>query len=249
MCTLIIHRRPGHRWPVLIAANRDEMLDRPWKAPGRHWPDRADVIAGLDEEAGGSWLGMNDHGGVAGILNRRGSLGPATGKRSRGELVLEALDHADAADAATALADLDGTAYRTFNLILADNRDAFWVRHTGEGRGGIEVSPVPDGLSMITAQGLNDPNAPRIARHLADLRTAPVPDPDAGDWSAWRAVLADPTPHHADDPASAMNITTGHGFGTVSSCLIALPNTLDMKPIWLFCGGAPGVGEFEPVAF
>lgn len=248
MCTLIINWRPEHRWPVLIAANRDEMLDRPWKPPARHWPDRADVVAGLDEEAGGSWLGMNDHGVVAGILNRTGSLGPAAGKRSRGELVLEALDHADAVDAAAALGDLDGNAYRTFNMIIADNRDALWVRHTGAIKAAIEVSPVPEGISMITAQELNDPTAPRIAHHLGALRAAVAPDPGAGDWTSWRQILADRTEHHQGDPASAMNITTGHGFGTVSSSLIALPDTLDVKPVWLFRAGAPDVGDFTPVA-
>ena len=49
MCTLVILRRPGHRWPVLIGANRDEMIDRPSRPPGRHWPDRPEVVAGRDE--------------------------------------------------------------------------------------------------------------------------------------------------------------------------------------------------------
>ena len=40
---------------------------RPWKAPARHWPDRPNVVAGLDELAGGSWLGMNDEGVVAAV--------------------------------------------------------------------------------------------------------------------------------------------------------------------------------------
>src|SRR5919108_5501887 len=103
MCTLVILRRPDHRWPVLIGANRDEMIDRPWQPPGRHWPDRAEVVAGRDLLAGGSWLGLNDWGVAAAVLNRHGSLGPAAGLRSRGELVLEALDHADAARAPAAL--------------------------------------------------------------------------------------------------------------------------------------------------
>ena len=93
MCTLVILYRPDHDWPVLIAANRDEMLDRAWSAPARHWPDRPEVVAGRDKLAGGSWLGVNDHGVAAGILNRLGSLGPDANKRTRGELVLEALDH------------------------------------------------------------------------------------------------------------------------------------------------------------
>ena len=45
MCTLVILRRPRHRWPVLIGANRDEMIDRPSKPPGRHWSDRPEVVA------------------------------------------------------------------------------------------------------------------------------------------------------------------------------------------------------------
>ena len=65
MCTLVILRRPGHAWPVLIGANRDEMIDRESKPPGRHWPDRPEVVAGLDVLAGGSWLGVNDWGVVA----------------------------------------------------------------------------------------------------------------------------------------------------------------------------------------
>src|SRR3546814_3215120 len=84
---------------------------------------------------------------VAAILNRRGSLGPAPGKRSRGELVLEALDHADALTAAEALAELDPRAYRSFNLVVADNRDAYWLCNRGEPDSRVvEVMPVPAGL-------------------------------------------------------------------------------------------------------
>src|SRR3981189_2346500 len=89
MCTLVILRRPEHDWPVIIGANRDEMIDRPAKPPGRHWADRAEVVAGLDLLAGGSWLGINDWGVAAAVLNRHGSLGPAAGLRSRGEIVLQ----------------------------------------------------------------------------------------------------------------------------------------------------------------
>src|SRR5215469_15964179 len=152
MCTLVILRRPGHAWPVLIGGNRDEMIDRESKPPGRHWPDRPEVVAGLDSLAGGSWLGVNDWGVVAAVLNRHGSLGPAANRRSRGELVLEALDHADAIAAALALSHLDAEAYRTFNLIIADERDTFWLRHAGGPR--VELKPVDEGLSMIAAGDL-----------------------------------------------------------------------------------------------
>ena len=70
MCTFVILRRPGSDWPVIIGANRDEMKDRPWQPPDRHWQDREDVLAGKDDLAGGTWLGINDSGLVAGVLNR-----------------------------------------------------------------------------------------------------------------------------------------------------------------------------------
>ncbi|HSR72031.1 MAG TPA: NRDE family protein, partial [Kiloniellales bacterium] len=224
MCTLVVLHRPGHPWPLLLAANRDEMIARPWRPPGRHWPDRPEVVAGLDETAGGSWLGINDHGVVAGVLNRRGSLGPAPDKRSRGELVLEALDHADAAVAARALGQLDPAAYRSFNLVVADNRDAFWLRNLGEarepgqGRPKVECFPLPPGVSMLTAYDRNDPASGRIRTYLPRFENAPPPDPERGEWAAWQAILAARGGNgvegdERDEREAAMTVRLPSGFG------------------------------------
>src|SRR5271169_4113618 len=163
------------------------MIGRPALPPARHWPDRPEVVAGLDQLAGGSWLGINDWGVAAAILNRHGSLGPAPGQRSRGELVLEALDHPDAVAAAEALSHLDPAAYRTFNLIVADNRDAFWLRHSGPGQ--IEGRPLAEGLSLIAAGDLNETHTPRLALAGPRFRGAPPPDPDRDEWTAWQDLL------------------------------------------------------------
>ena len=56
MCTLIILRRPRDPWPLLLAGNRDEMPDRPWAPPARHWQDRPDLVAGFDQLAQGMVL-------------------------------------------------------------------------------------------------------------------------------------------------------------------------------------------------
>jgi len=224
MCTLILLRRPGHDWPVVMAANRDEMIDRPARPPARHWPDRPEVVAGLDELAGGSWLGLNDHGVVAGILNRFGTLGPAPGQRSRGELVLEALDHADALAAALALGELNPRAYRSFNMIIADNRDAFWLRHADpSGTLAVEVRPIAAGLSMIAAGDLDDAETARLTRYRPRFAAAGAPDPGSADWAAWEALLADDTPAPGGEPMGALRFVTERGFATVSSALIALP--------------------------
>jgi uncharacterized protein with NRDE domain len=256
MCTLVILRRPGHPWPLLMAANRDEMEGRPWLPPGRHWPDRDEVVAGLDELAGGTWLGLSDDGVVAGVLNRINTLGPAPGMRSRGELPLEALDFGDAPSAADALAHLNPTAWRPFNMIVADHAQGFWVRAfhgNGSGNGAgradrIDVTEVPPGLSMLTAYDLNDTTSPRMRRYLPRFAEAAVPDPEAGNWTEWIALLADTRHDSAAGPGGAMRIITETGFGTVSSSLLALPaEGLGAQPIWLFAAGPPGVATYAPV--
>ena len=256
MCTVVILRRPGHDWPLIFAANRDEMNDRPWLGPGRHWPDRPHVTAGLDELASGSWLGLNDDGVIAGVLNRPGSLGPDPDLRSRGELPLEALDHSEAEAAAEALSMIDPAGYRPFNLAVADARKAFWLCSRGDGEP-IRAAPVPDGLSMITAFDMNDEASPRIRRFKPRFEASQPPDPEISGWAAWQALMGGTDEERADDPKSepeeAMTFATGTGFATVSSSLMALPTPGWMKegslvkPVWLFAPGAPDKAPYGPI--
>lgn len=244
MCTLVVLRRPGHAWPLLLAANRDELATRPARPPARHWPDRAEVVAGLDLSGGGSWLGLNDHGLVAAVLNRPGSLGPAPGKRSRGELVLEALDHAEAATAAEALAALEPEAYRPFNLVLADAEACFWLRH--DGRGPIRRQLVPQGLSMLAAHDLNDPASARIRCYRPLFAQTTPPEPAAGDWSGWQLLLGSRA-SLTGEPRDAMCIETDGPYGTLSSSLIGLPAGPRARPVWLFADGRPGEAAWQTV--
>lgn len=167
---------------------------------------------------------------------------------------MEALDHADAATAIEALTHLSPGAYRPFNLVVADNQDAFWLRNTGAS---IDTAPIPEGLSMITAYDLNDETSPRIGAFLPRFKSASAPDPATGDWRDWQNLLANGL-HEAGSGVSkdsesgqlaAMNIETDIGFGTVSSSLVALPaiESEDAKPIWLFANGRPGTTPYEPV--
>ncbi len=251
MCTVIFLRRPDHDWPLILGANRDEMSDRPWRPPGRHWPDREGVTAGMDELAGGSWLGMNDTGVVAGVLNRKDSLGPDPDLRSRGELVLEALDHADAVDSAKALTELNPGAYRSFNLFVADNRDAFWLRSLGGASDSVELFKIPEGVSMLTAWDLNAAESTRTRHYLPLFQSAAAPEPETGDWRAWEDLMACQDFEAGTGPAEAMLVTSGRGFGTLSSSLIALeaPSESKTRNIWRFSAnpGAPGGYSDTPI--
>jgi len=239
VCTVVLLLRPGHPWPVLIAANRDERLDRPWDAPGAYWPEQPGNVAGRDRLGGGTWMAMRD-GLVAAVLNRPGSLGPAPGKLSRGGLPLMAAGHGSAAAAADAMLALDGAAYRSFNMVVADRHSAHFVRGLGHGRP--EGWALPPGLHMVTAHDPNDLDSPRTRMHLPRFVAAAAPDPARGDWAAWQALLAD----RSVDPTAALNVSPRDGFGTVCSSLIGLP--AEGAPVWLFAAGPPDQAAFKSVA-
>jgi len=222
---------------VMLAANRDERLDRAWDQPDEWWPEHPGVIAGRDRTAGGTWMGVNRAGVVAAVLNRPGSLGPAPGKRSRGELPLLALDHEAAAAAVAAVTRLDAGAWRSFNMIVADRAGAVFLR--GLGRGHPQAEPLGAGLWMVTAHDPNDGSSPRVARHLPRFRAAPPPDTDG--WRGWRAILKD----RSGAPGEQINVVPRDGFGTVCSSLVALD--ADDGVAWLFAAGPPDAATFERV--
>ena len=230
MCTVIVLVRADF---LLIAANRDESVDRSWDPPAAWWPDRPGVIGGRDRSAGGTWMGINRHGLVATVLNRPGTLGPATGKRSRGELPLMALEHATAAHAANVFTELDASHYRGFNMVLADRAGAWFVKATG--RDHPTVRKLLPGISMVTAYDPNDLESPRTARHLPRFEKA---EPS---WDAWRGLLSD----RAGGSAEQINVVPRGGFGTVSSSFVTLPASGD--PVWLFAAGPPHAATFAPV--
>jgi len=237
MCTVVVLLRPDHAWPVVLVANRDERVDRPWDPPATWWPEYPGVIAGRDRTAGGTWMGLNAHGITAAVLNRPGSLGPAAGKRSRGELPLRALAETTEVAAVDSIVALDAGMWRGFNLVIAGRGGATFIR--GAGRGKPVAFALPPGVSMITALDPNDLDSPRVARHLPRFRNAAAPEPDR--WDEWREILAD----QSGPAGEQINCTPRGGFGTVCSSLLAIPAA--GEPVWLFAAGAPHEAAFERV--
>lgn len=210
------------------------MVARAWDSPGPFWPG---VVAGRDRTAGGTWLGLNAAGVIAGVLNRPGSLGPAPGKRSRGELPLIALQQGSARRAADAVMALNAGEFRSFNLVLADRDGAIVVRGLGQGRP--DAIPLGSGVHMITAHDPDDPTSPRVARHLPRFRAASPPEVDG--WKSWREILAD----RSGEAREQINVTPRAGFGTVCSALVGL--RAEGPPEFLFAAGPPDAAAFEPV--
>lgn len=86
MCLVAIANRASVQFPLVIAANRDELHARP-SSPAAWWDDAPDVIGGRDLLHGGSWLAFSKRAGSwAAVTNLRGADRTAE-SRSRGALV------------------------------------------------------------------------------------------------------------------------------------------------------------------
>ncbi|MFQ3197819.1 MAG: hypothetical protein ACJAUL_000099 [Paraglaciecola sp.] len=70
MCILFIAVNQHQAYPLIIAANRDEFYGRP-TAKSCFWDEYPNMLAGKDEQAGGSWMGMNRQGQIAALTNIR----------------------------------------------------------------------------------------------------------------------------------------------------------------------------------
>jgi uncharacterized protein with NRDE domain len=124
VCLIAFAIGASPRWPLVIAANRDEFLNRP-TAPLARWTTDAgkEVISGRDLRAGGTWLGLSPGGRMAMLTNVR-EPHPVAGERSRGELVMRWLE--GGMDAGQFMAQTDSAVYGAFNLVLGDFQSSEW---------------------------------------------------------------------------------------------------------------------------
>jgi uncharacterized protein with NRDE domain len=213
MCTLILLHRPAPGVRLLVAANRDEYLDRPAAGPAiARRRDGAGVLAPRDLRAGGTWLGVNEAGVFAAVTNRP-IRQPDRALRSRGLLVLDALDSDLAERAAERLAALPADAYNPFNLVVADGERAFAVLYDGAPR----VTELARGAHVVGNADPDDRSVAKIDRLLTSVEKVA-----AGPRGSWLEGLAEVCRgHEGEAPFGAACVHHG-GYGTRSSTLLQL---------------------------
>ena len=129
MCLIALAIDQHRRFPLVVAANRDEFFARPtarlaWWQPD---PGGPQVLSGRDLQAGGTWMGLTAEGRLAMLTNirRPGSNDPAA--PSRGAIVPLWLRGHLPADRFWMQVALSG--HNPFNLVAADFRhgDCWWA--------------------------------------------------------------------------------------------------------------------------
>lgn len=110
------------------------------------WDADPAFVAPRDEQHGGTWLGVNEHGVLTAITNRFGAARNAE-KRSRGELVLFALTQPRAALAAEKIRSLNPADFNPYHLVIADALGAHVVWSDGRDARREELEP---GVHVLT---------------------------------------------------------------------------------------------------
>jgi uncharacterized protein with NRDE domain len=131
MCLMVLNWRPEAAVPLLVVANRDEFRARPTE-PMHWWPQTTDqpaILAGRDQQAGGTWLAIGESGDVALLTNIRPGYIGHTAERSRGDLPLrfiETLAKGGSIESFHAEITAEITVYGGFNLIVGNHQRLFW---------------------------------------------------------------------------------------------------------------------------
>lgn len=137
MCTAS-WRQDGQGFELYF--NRDESVRRGRaRAPEAHEVEGVRVLAPTDADAGGTWLGVNEHGLAAALLNAWDLRVDPRAPRSRGLLVRELLAAADVEEASARLARADLAHHRGFTLLLLSPGAPARVRHW-DGRALVELA-------------------------------------------------------------------------------------------------------------
>jgi uncharacterized protein with NRDE domain len=222
--------------PLIVAANRDELLDRPAVPMTVLRAEDPRILGGRDQVAGGTWLAVNEHGVVAGLTNQPSAGGRDPSKRSRGELPLAFARYRSAAEAVEEVCPrLDPADYNPCWMLIGDRDSLYFLS--------VDPNAKPERLEPGLYVLENAPLRPRSAKAAFVTRLvneALLVQSDAGS-SAARTVAALETVLGSHQPAILQERTDSagrvrppelsapcvhvEGYGTRSAMTVRVPVT------------------------
>lgn len=232
MCLIAFAHRAHPAYPLVVAANRDELHARP-SAPAAWWPDAPGVLAGRDLRAGGTWMGITRTGRFAAVTNYR-EWPPEAGELSRGALVAGFLAGELAPAEYAARVDAEGARYAGFNLLLGDGDTLVYLSNRAPG-----PRTLAPGVYALSNHLLDTPwPKVRRARRAMDDALAAAGG-DAWDGALWE-MLADRVVAADDDlPATGVGaererllsppFIAGDEYGTRSSTVLTVDSRGEVR--------------------
>lgn len=213
MCIVFIAVDQHRRYPLIIAANRDEYHARPSQAM-RYWPHQPGILAGRDGRAGGTWFGVNTRGRIAAVTNRRPAQPAGAGARSRGDLPVRFLGGSDTIEDYGEFLRAAHRDFSPFNLIYGEPGQLYCFA-SGEAAG----RRLESGFHSISNGALDDP-WPKMSRGVRLLKER-ISGDRALCSDALAQMMKDQTRAAGADAARFSSIfVTGARYGTRATTLL-----------------------------
>lgn len=241
MCLILIAHQAHPKYPLVIAANRDEFFSRPsaeahfWHGENGASKDHNPVLAGKDITAGGTWMGVTKTGRLAAVTNvREPHRAPPSDAISRGHLVTGFLTSDKSCQDYQSEVMQHQTRYSGFNLICGLNHQLWHMSNRNE-----QATKLEPGIHGLSNATLNTPwpkvsegkkelqhllrqssfSLPQLLPLLTHKQTAPSHTlPHTGVGEDMEKVLS---ARFIEHPAS--------GYGTRTSTLVRLNNQGQME--------------------
>ena len=237
MCLVFVGWQAHPRYPLVVAANRDEFHARP-TAPAAPWDEsgtggpaggggagadaaKGRILAGRDLVAGGTWLGVTAEGRFAALTNVGGSTPSGPGAPSRGRLPVDFLRGTLGAREHAREVSREAERYSGFNLLLADRDGVHCVTNRGDERL-TELAPGCHGLGNDRLNSMERKVTGGLAEFRRRLGTELATD-------ELFALLADDEPAVEVDPRGAdldrvrsARFIRGEVYGTRSSTVLTV---------------------------
>lgn len=151
MCLIVFSYKNYPDYPFILATNRDEFYGRPTQ-PAHVWNTSPKILAGKDEKAGGTWLGISENGRFAALTNYRQMDDIEEDTTSRGIIVKDFLLSDDNPRKYLAELQKKGEQFNGFNLVAGFVDELYYISNKKEG-----VYKIKPGIHAISNAFLNTP--------------------------------------------------------------------------------------------
>ncbi len=168
MCLIVVAWKAHPRYSLILAANRDEFLDRR-STPLDYWDDNPHVLGGRDVEKGGSWLAANVDGRWAAVTNFRDGGPVASSPLSRGHLVAGYVRSPASAPVYASEISQPLSEFPGCNLLFGDAQSLFYASNRHRPGAATQVTSLTPGIYGLSNHLLDTP-WPKVERCKASMR-------------------------------------------------------------------------------
>ncbi len=226
MCLILFGYKVSKKYPLILAANRDEFYQRPTQSM-HIWKELPFILAGKDLEQGGTWLGINKNTGrFAALTNYRDPATIRPNAPSRGAIIIDFLKTDKGAKPHFNDFKKYAPAYNGFNLLAGSKDELYWFSNIKNA-----FEEIPQGVHGLSNHHLDTPwpkvtSGKKTLKNIIDesvavdalfsmLNDQHIPDdgqlPDTGVGMDWERLLS---PLFIQSP----------GYGTRSSTVMLMDN-------------------------